>query len=294
MFIAKRLLPCLVYMLSANALHSQTNQWTWMKGANSINSSGYNGTQGIPSSVNNPRARYLATSWTDAAGNLWMFGGSGYNTATVLEEYLNDLWKYNSNTNTWVWMKGNNTPGVSGVYGSQGIAAATNQPGARRLGMSWKDKSGNFWLYGGHGFASPTFWGYLSDLWKFNPLTGQWTWVKGDTTANAAPIYGSYGVASPTNNPGGRYGSLSWTDTTGNFWLFGGYSNSPGGTVFFNDLWKFSTTSNQWTWIKGDSSANHASVYGTKGSASPRISLEAEHLQQATRMLRATSGFLEE
>ena len=33
-------------------------------------------------------------SWIDASGNLWLFGGDGYDSVGTQDEYLNDLWKY--------------------------------------------------------------------------------------------------------------------------------------------------------------------------------------------------------
>jgi hypothetical protein len=32
-------------------------------------------------------------SWVDAAGNLWFFGGDGYDS-TGAQGYLNDLWEF--------------------------------------------------------------------------------------------------------------------------------------------------------------------------------------------------------
>jgi hypothetical protein len=44
--------------------------------------------------------------------------------------------------------------GLPGVYGTLGNAADKNVPGSRRDPVSWTDKSGNFWLFGGFGFDS--------------------------------------------------------------------------------------------------------------------------------------------
>jgi hypothetical protein len=41
-------------------------------------------------------------------------------------------------------------------------------------------------------------------------------------------IYGNKGISSPSNVPGGRYGSISWVDNEGLFWIFGGYSYDNG------------------------------------------------------------------
>ena len=48
--------------------------------------------------------------------------------------FLNDLWEFSPTTKEWAWMSGSNTPGaiVYGVYGTQGVASASNVPGARK------------------------------------------------------------------------------------------------------------------------------------------------------------------
>ncbi len=46
--------------------------------------------------------------------------------------------------------------------------------------------------------------GYYNDLWKYNPETNLWTWMKGDTTVNQPGIYGTKGIAAALNKPRGR------------------------------------------------------------------------------------------
>jgi hypothetical protein len=58
--------------------------------------------------------------------------------------------------------------GQTGVYGTQGVAATTNVPGARWLAVSWIDNSGNFWLFGG-GYSSTAGSVDLNDLWRYQP-----------------------------------------------------------------------------------------------------------------------------
>jgi hypothetical protein len=52
--------------------------------------------------------------------------------------------------------------------------------------------------------------------------SNEWTWMSGSDTVLEAGSYGTKGVPSPDNVPGGRYGSVAWTDRTGDLWLFGG------------------------------------------------------------------------
>src|SRR5262249_49232154 len=74
--------------------------------------------------------------------------------------------------------------------------------------------------------------------------------------------------ASANNIPGARQGGLSWTDGSGNGWLFGGNGYSgPGSIGELNDLWMFSD--GQWTWVSGSSLANQGAAFGTQGSLSP-------------------------
>jgi N-acetylneuraminic acid mutarotase len=69
-------------------------EWTWMGGSDLANQSGTYGTLGAPAPGNVPGARYYRPdAWTDASGNLWLFGGDGYDSAGKLDR-LNDLWKY--------------------------------------------------------------------------------------------------------------------------------------------------------------------------------------------------------
>ena len=155
-------------------------QWAWMKGASTVNQSGVYGTPGTPAAANTPGARNNAVSWTDSAGALWLFGGLGYD-GTGGELYYNDLWKCAPVTGNWVWVKGGQTS-QSGVYGTLGTAAAENTPGGRTGAVSWTDSAGALWLFGGRGYDSAARLGRLNDLWKLDPATGDWTWMKGPNT----------------------------------------------------------------------------------------------------------------
>ena len=51
------------------------------------------GTQGSPDPGNVPGARQSSVSWIDGSGNLWLFGGFGYDAAGNFSR-LNDLWRF--------------------------------------------------------------------------------------------------------------------------------------------------------------------------------------------------------
>ncbi len=61
-------------------------------------------------------------------------------------------------------MSGSDTDDQPGVYGTQGIAAASNVPGGRENAVSWTDSKGNFWLFGGYGYDSAGSLCYMNDL----------------------------------------------------------------------------------------------------------------------------------
>jgi N-acetylneuraminic acid mutarotase len=238
--------------------------WTWVGGADVVNQSGVYGTQGTPSSSNIAGARQGAVSWTDSSGNLWLFGGGGYDSAGTFG-FLNDLWRFDGSK--WTWVNGANTVNQAGVYGTQGSASPSNVPGARETALTWTDSSGNLWLLGGYGLDAAGFSvGHLNDLWKFDG--SNWTWVSGADTVQQTGVYGTQGSADPSNVPGSRDGAVAWKDSSGNIWLFGGDGLDAAGTLGgLNDLWKFD--SNQWAWIKGSDLVNQAGLYGTQGMASP-------------------------
>jgi N-acetylneuraminic acid mutarotase len=228
----------------------------------------------------------------DASGNLWLFGGEGIDANGGTGE-LNDLWKFDPKlgaTGEWTWMGGSSTiPGLfggqSGVYGTLGTASPTNVPGGRYGAISWIDASGNFWLFGGDGIDATGAFGYLNDLWKFDPIqgaTGEWTWMGGNNTigSNGAQpgVYGTLGTPASTNIPGGRDAGASWMDPSGNVWLFGGLgADSKGAQGYLNDLWKYTPGANgsagEWTWIGGSNTvpspySGQSGVYGTLATAS--------------------------
>ena len=253
-----------ILLLLLGSVSYQSQNFTWMRGSNfSGTITGVYGTQSVPSSSNTPGSRHGAATWTDASGNLWLFGGEGI-SATPTLSWLSDLWKYNPTTNQWTWIKGSNSPNQIGTFGTQGTASSANNPGAREFAMSWIDASGNFWLFGGDGFASTSTFGRLNDLWKYNPSSNQWTWVNGTNTINQMGTYGTINVSSTLNQPGARYGAAALVDPSGNFWLFGGlgFATTPiDGRL--SDLWKYNPSLNQWTWMHGPNINNQLATFGT-------------------------------
>ena len=119
---------------------------------------------------------------------------------------------------------------------------------------TWKDRVGNLWMMGGKDYNNA----YLNDMWKYNVVTNQWTWVRGANVPGSSGSYGTLCVSSPSNDPSARdENRMCWVDSCGNFWMFGGFN----GTTGINDLWFYDVQLNEWTWASG----NGAAAYGALG-----------------------------
>ena len=188
-----------------------TNLWTWMGGSSTHSSAG---SYQNPSQPNWPRARYRTRGWFDEDGNYWIFGGFFYDG--VNDPYpLNDMWKYNLADKVWTCETGNcnglnPSNAASGNYpATVGLSSTTYSPRARGDFAFWSDYDGNFWLFGGtdgdqhatHGSSA------LSDTWKYNPITKEWTLI--------TPLW----TNASNTNPGGQIESLCWLGNDGLPWM---------------------------------------------------------------------------
>jgi hypothetical protein len=86
---------------------------------------------------------------------------------------------------------------------------------------------------------------YLNDFWKYNPSTGNWTWMAGSSIVNQPGYCNMPGIADPANIPGARYSAVSWTDADGALWLFGGLGyDTAGSWTYMGDLWRATFVAN--------------------------------------------------
>ena len=254
----------LLFLISSINIEAQgIGEWTWMKGDAGASGFGVFGIKGVSSPLNNPPGTYEGYEWTDLNGNFWLFGGR-------LAQY-NTLWKFDPLTNNWTWINGSSTTGSSGIYGTMGVPASANTPGARGYGgISWVDNVGDLWLFGGAGVDAFGFYGVLNDLWRYNIASNQWTWMKGSNSISTSSIVigGTKGLPAILNTPNGRQETNAGAaDALGNLWLFGGINNA---LEAYNDVWKYNIATNMWTWMAGDQTSSHTSpVYGTMGVEAP-------------------------
>ena len=269
-----------VFGFVCSEANAQTNEWAWMGGSTTAGSFGVYGTLGTSAPGNAPGGRSQPVSWTDSKGNLWLFGGDGFDSAGN-RGYLNDLWEFTPSTDEWTWVGGSSTlsggfSSGAGVYGVLGIPAQGNLPPGRSGAVSWTDAEGNLWLFGGTSYSSAGNILFFNDLWEFNPTTNEWAWMGGsnaDSCLSAcghSGVYGTLGQGASGNLPGARYSAASWTESKGNLWLFGGYGyDSTGNQGNLNDLWKFSSSTNEWTWVSGADTVNQPGVPGTLRTPAP-------------------------
>jgi Galactose oxidase, central domain/Kelch motif len=270
----------------------QTKEGQWTQASTAANSVDQPGTYTGAANALIPGSRVNPVTWVDGSGNLWLFGGYGYDGSGTIG-YLNDLWEYTPGGN-WTWVSGGTTNAANqlGAYGTPAM------PGGRHEAVGWADTNGNLWLFGGEGEDSVgTANGILNDLWVYNITNNQWTFVTGSNKANQTGTYpvqtivgpvnitgaaGTCGLAvgnttlncSPVSEtgalPGSRWGASGWIDASGNLWLFGGWgldSTATNGNGALNDLWVYTpnATAGQpgtWAWIKGSNTGSQNGQYG--------------------------------
>ena len=145
------------------------------------------GKRGVASKNNHPGCREGAASWVDKHGNLWMFGGSGFDnfsvTAFSMPGLLSDFWMYNTSSNQWAWTGGLSRGEGAPFFGEKGKADPRNIPGPRESAVSFSYDN-QLWLFGGAGHDVKQFDGILNDLWMNDQ-------VKIRVTTTVAPTLGT-------------------------------------------------------------------------------------------------------
>ena len=240
-----------------------SNSWILLRGGTPQfeNNLGIYGVQGVPSSTNDPGARAFCEGWIDNTGNLWIFGGFGYGELPNSTGMKNEISKYNPNTNQWTWVWGDNS---GPTYGTKGVTSSTNKIGRRQESAFWKDNNNNFWIYGGRGASSNSSDGILSDLWKYDPSTNQWTWVWGSDVLQSNPYCDGTGNESALNEPGPRKNATASIAPNGKVYLFGGEDNNT--YKYISSLYIYNPNTNLWN-CQFNSTSREA-YYGVQGVAS--------------------------
>ncbi len=238
----------------------QHNDWTWMFGSDVATGYGPYGTAVLPpppppaANQNTPGGRDFAATWakpSDPFDRKWMFGGWGLPvqgaSPAYLPYYLNDL---------WVFWPGAGTSGTTGIWIPAALHTTTVKTPLNVVSVSADTST----------LQSPGWYSSTSSISSYTDNT------TGDIITDFYP-----------GAPGARWGAVTWTDSTGNFYLFGGQGHAgyPFGGLL-NDVWKFTpggydvsgpnysgsySFTGTWTNLSGFASANVPGVYS--GAAFP-------------------------
>ncbi len=258
---------------------NEATGWTWMSGtANALNGytdrSPVHGVQGVEGPAVDPGNRYSTNLFCGQDGLVYLFGGK-IRVGVAGNTYFrhNTLFRFNPQSGQWAWLKGSVISGAGGTYGTKGVAAPANVPGARDSAGSCVHKDGTFWLFGGKGNANALTpgEGALSDVWRFDGTN--WAWMGGSDLADVVADWGTKNVEAASNTPGGRQTPLFCGPGDNELTLAGGYPLTAVGNLYPGlpngpqDVWRFSTTTGNFKWLHGHNSfASEATAkFGTAG-----------------------------
>ena len=159
-------------------------------------------------------------------------------------------------------------------------------PGGDGYGSGWTDSSGNFWLFGGWASIqtamkaiSTTYGSSIPRHVRRMGVDGRkQLWALRQRPARSVRHRGN--ILLRRTFPVGSRGASSWTDSSGNFWLFGGIGLDVSGgglppvVLHLNDLWEYNPSKRMG--MDGRKQHDHRNAgwklgqpgeYGTLGSA---------------------------
>ncbi|XP_070578735.1 uncharacterized protein [Ptychodera flava] len=202
--------------------------WTWIGGAKTRNeTSVFNGDETLPQNEEYPGARAGSAIWSDGKGDVWMFGGEGFDVTEAKNQadpslpffpangdatyLLNSLWKFDALKRTWRAIH------KSGNY--------SDIPTARHHATACGIRNKFLLIYGGLGYNFQAY----SDLWMFDFQDSLWKRI------DFAQRNSSF--------PEARGDPSSWC-TGEELWIFGGLR---GNSEVLSDFWVLSLTSLTWS-----------------------------------------------
>ena len=173
-----------------------------------------------------PGSRSGGATWVDSENNLWIFGGEGHDkNPTENSHYLNDLWKFESQTLRWHLITQSN--------GSQ-----SHFPKSRKYACACGVEGIAFVVFGGEKEDGEV----LDDTWVFDIKHSHWLSIKNQL------------------HPTSRSQAVSWC-VEQDFIIFGGYDKITKNDVFHSDIWLFSMKSLTWKYIHSkNENSKHSSA----------------------------------
>ena len=217
------------------------NQWTWTAGylvSDAIwitprplpSPLSVRGTPWVLGSAIKPSVREHSAGGIANNNDIYVYGG-----ASLEFEFSSDFWIYDISQQKWAFISDLGWQMVQDTLGKESSIA---NPGGRNRMASAVDKNGNIWFFGGLYKNNVTNQiSALSDLWRYNPKKRKWTY------------FGNQGTSA--NKPHERYRTRAWFDESNNFWMYGGAIDGAN-NYSYNDLWKYNTLTNLWTFVSGN------------------------------------------
>lgn len=193
-----------------------------------------------------PTTRKGAATWLGHDGNLYIFGGIGYQNGAL--DYLNDLWCFNIRLQVWTQ-----------------IDDVDMMPMPRAESQVWQDNWGDVYMYGGFGAS-----GNLADFWRFSTQTMTWKTLP----SGPAPCYGAVTWVSQNRlllcggigHPGfwafntttaqwqmldassvEPYGAIGWTSAAQIHMWSGVTLQTPDDIVCPKEAWSYDIEQNVWS-----------------------------------------------
>lgn len=240
----------------------QTNNWRWIKGDTIYKGPTY-GTKGVSASGNTPGTRMAGSAWY-TADKFYLFGGRGEDVNGKFGA-MNDLWELDMVTMNWRWLKGSNQRQSFAEFGTKGVAALDNTPGAKEFAAHCTANN-KLYLFGGRSYMEQDIIAIpreSNDFWEYDPATNNWCWLSGDTKKYSGSTFGTKGIPAPANSPG-RKANASMVELNGKIYLHGGWGSHEidhydGGVM--DDLWEYNPGIKQWAWIDGSKTYDNQGYY---------------------------------
>lgn len=139
---------------------------------------------------------------------------------------LNDLWRFDTDTELWGWMGGNSEIDVT-VPGPKDTPSKDIPPSGTSFASPWISKPvGDNFFYIGFGGKSTSI--YSDEIWRFDTNSFEWTLMKANEDWDT--------------NMTNRTAAAIWGSDDGSVWIFGGEGYDTNGNKGMTIYSKFSSS----------------------------------------------------
>ncbi|KAI3657742.1 hypothetical protein MP638_004346 [Amoeboaphelidium occidentale] len=209
-------------------------------------------------------------------GSFYVFGG-----IVSTSQATNTVFKLSFSDGLWSWVSGKLTSNAPGVFGELGVPGnGAEPPNLFSFAYGYDINARQMYVFGGGSYVSGVggFKKY-SQMWRYDVMSGNWTWMNGIKEDSQKGFYGNKTIPSPLNYPGARIDSASTYDPVRQeWWIFGGNGFNALFEGMLNDLWKYSVQDDVWTFVGGERAVdsngrdNGRLIYTSSNSPRARMS----------------------